>query len=110
MKATIVALAAVLLLAACGHAKDPYTGRWVYPKGAIVVISKEGSDYLALAHLGHGPMLRIRFIRQGNRLVAVAPSYLFKPGAYLDPTTVLHFSFSGRYVALSKVSDSTTAP
>jgi hypothetical protein len=51
MKLALVVLAAVLLLAGCGHAKDPFVGTWRVQTnaGTIFVISKHDSGYLVVA-------------------------------------------------------------
>jgi hypothetical protein len=43
-------LAALLLLAGCGQAKDPFIGSWgaVQHGPASVLISKQGSSYVAI--------------------------------------------------------------
>jgi hypothetical protein len=51
MKPVFVVLAAVLLLAGCGHARDPFVGTWRAQTnaGTIFVISKHDQGYLVVA-------------------------------------------------------------
>ena len=73
MKLALATLAAVLLLAGCGQAKDPFVGTWRTTKGELYfVISKHGAGYLVLAKTdpnfrgvgvlaGHGDALTVSF-------------------------------------------------
>jgi hypothetical protein len=104
-------LAAALLLAGCGHAKDPFIGSWgaVQHGPASMVISKQGSRYLAVEYLGHGPVQHLVYTRQGNHLVAVVNPWPFKCGADLDSTTGLLRLTPFAYV-LKRTSTSTPGP
>jgi hypothetical protein len=68
----LIVFAAVLLLAGCGHAKDPFVGTWRTQTndGPIFVISKAHSGYLVVADDdfkgvgvvdGHGDTLTVNF-------------------------------------------------
>ena len=104
-------LAALLLLAGCGQTKDPFIGSWaaVQHGPASVLISKQGSSYVAVEHLGFGPVVRLVYTRQGNHLMAVVKPWPFKCGADFDSTTGLLRLTPFRYV-LKRTSTSTTGP
>jgi hypothetical protein len=104
-------LAALLLLAGCGQAKDPFIGSWgaVQHGPASVLISKQGNRYVAIEHLGYGPVRRLVYTRQGNHLVAVVKPWPIKCGASLDSKTGLLRLTPFGYV-LKRTSTSTTGP
>jgi hypothetical protein len=54
MRLLLVVLTAVLLLAGCGHAKDPFVGTWRAQAnaGTSLVISRHGTGYFVVAAVG----------------------------------------------------------
>ena len=108
-------LAALLLLAGCGQAKDPFIGSWaaVQHGPAAVLVSKQGSRYVAIEYLGHGPRQRLVYTRQGNQgnhlIAVVKPNGWPKCGADLDSKTGLLRLTPFGYV-LKRTSTSTTGP
>jgi hypothetical protein len=112
MKYVLLAAVLVVVLGGCGASHDPFVGTWVAVRNgpASVLISKEGSRYLAVEYLGHGPVEHLVYTRQGDHLVAVVQPKLWpKCGADLDPTTgILRLTPFG-YV-LKRVTNNTTSP
>lgn len=95
-------------------------GTWNDPTGHRVVVTRQGSDYVAVAYWWRGKKERVDFNREGNRLLGYAESRLpgEPKGVQLPPPTAelntasgqLCFSLFGRNAKLSKVSDSTGTP
>jgi hypothetical protein len=121
MRAALAMLAAVLLLAGCGHAaaKDPFLGTWQwYHQVPTLVVAKVSGRYQATivwgSFFGGWSETTMLFARRGNELVGPRP-----PAAgstlvldYLPATGHLSFKCTGPYKAdiLSKASDSTATP
>jgi hypothetical protein len=118
MKPALAILAAVLLLAGCGHTSkpsDPFVGTWV-PASASdnwVVISRHGDDYLLIAYKPAAGTMRGIFVRHDNQLIdcTVPPGETVKPRAQLTTgSSRLYFAPFGVNEMLTRVSDSTTVP
>jgi hypothetical protein len=120
MRTALAMLAAVLLLAGCGHAsaKDPFVGTWQWDPHSLVpttlVIAKVPDGYRAtVAGLWLGAPLLLA--RHGNQLVGPRPPMASGSTLvldYLPATGHLSYKWTGIYKAdvLSKVSDSTAIP
>jgi hypothetical protein len=132
MKRTLVIVAAAaLLLAGCGHPKDPFVGTWRMNSGprARFVISKNAGHYtVTQGFRGDKTYMRIAvFTRRGDQLVAswrVTNPFTGKHTGEVDtlklstthvPNQLLFtFSFglppSADSVTMTKLSDSSATP
>lgn len=74
MKPALAILAAVLLLAGCSSAKDPFVGTWQaigYASGNGLVISKVAKGYVVVRTDRHRGVFRYLCLRHGDQLKAV---------------------------------------
>jgi len=62
-------LAAVLLLAGCGQAKDPFVGTWQF-EGTRLVVAQAGQSYRTVLLVPHGYGWVGPYVRKGNELKA----------------------------------------
>lgn len=120
MRPILVILAAVLLLAGCGAAKDPMVGTWQVVRGAPgdgLVIDKRADGYLLLATDGHRAVSSYRCERRGNELRATVLGHSLPPGMPFTRVMVFDIEASGRLAwtlngrrvcELVKVSEGTT--
>jgi hypothetical protein len=69
MKLGLAILAAVLLLAGCGHAKDPFVGTWQF-EGVHLVVAKVGQSYRTILVVPHGYGWVGPYEQNGNELKA----------------------------------------
>jgi hypothetical protein len=91
MKPALAILAAALLLAGCGSAKDPFVGTWQAigsASGDGLVISKVPNRYVVLMTDDHRGVVRYRCLRYGNELKATTtepnPAQPTKPFIFVD--------------------------
>ena len=127
MKLVLAALAAVLLLAGCGHAKDPFVGTWHavgYGPGSGIAVSKVSGAYRVTFVSDFKPERggSWRFLRHGSTELMVIVNYKDPdhPSDHwqrveridFDPATGrLTYTENGVHLMrLSKVSDSTVPP
>jgi hypothetical protein len=122
MRAAFAMLAAVLLLAGCGHAaaKDPFVGTWQWDHQVpTLVVAKVPGGYQATIVWGgwfeDWSETTILFARRGHELVGPRPPVASGSTLvldYLPATGHLSFKCTGPYKAdiLSKASDSTATP
>ena len=118
MKLALAILAAVLLLAGCGHAaKDPFAGTWqVASDGVTLVITPlTGNSFRFTQVTGTHPDWTLGLSRHGDRLSGQARL----PGGSLWKVALTYLPATGRLrytdnqavdVQLSKVSDNAIAP
>jgi hypothetical protein len=118
--ATLAAtLAAVLLLAGCGHAKDPFVGTWQSTKGGgeitKLVIIKKANVYWTVVVLPTNGLAQQAFSRRGNQLVAQWSPLLSQMDQVktvdFDPKSGhLHFGLPVVDYEMTKVSASAAIP
>lgn len=120
VKLALAIVAVVLLAAGCSRPpKDPFVGTWNDPTGNRVVVTRKGSDYVAVAYRWGRKGQRVDFYREGNRLLGHADfrlpgepmgMTLPPPVAEIEPSGRLYFSLFGRNAMLRRVSTSTATP
>jgi hypothetical protein len=113
LKPALAILAAVLLLAGCGQAKDPFVGTWgIHHEPAIFVIAKAQNGYAA-TFVDSGAREGMVLARHGNELAGIATlGNLRVVFDYLPATGKLGFKSSqmSSPIELSRISNSTSIP